>query len=86
MFGGRPLHPTIANLFSSSRQSIAIRGDVGDQPVERAATLEDVRAEVLTRISLHTVCWCLLRVAMAIALVRRRRSRLFRQRPHPSSV
>lgn len=47
-----------------------IRGLASDQPVERAATLEDVRAEVLTPERLNTVVFGIFAlVALAIALV-----------------
>ncbi len=47
-----------------------IRGLAADQPVERAATLEDVRAEVLTPERLNTVVFGIFAlVALAIALV-----------------
>jgi predicted permease len=47
-----------------------IRGMAADQPVERAATLEDIRAEVLTPDRLNTVVFGLFAaVALAIALV-----------------
>jgi len=47
-----------------------IRGMAADQPVEHAATLEDIRAEVLTPDRLNTVVFGLFAaVALAIALV-----------------
>jgi putative ABC transport system permease protein len=47
-----------------------IRGMSADQPVERAATLEDIRAEVLTPDRLNTVVFGVFAgVALAIALV-----------------
>lgn len=71
MFGGRLFIHTSTNPYSlvTSITSI-IRGMSVDQPVERAATLEDVRAEVLTPDRLNTVVFGVFAgVALAIALV-----------------
>src|SRR5258705_4801831 len=63
-------HPS-ANPFSLVTPITRIIRDMSvDQPVERAATLEDVRAEVLTPDRLNTVVFGVFAaVALAIALV-----------------
>jgi putative ABC transport system permease protein len=71
MFGGRLFVHTGANPYSLvTPVTQLIRGMSIDQPVERAATLEDVRAEVLTPDRLNTVVFGVFAaVALAIALV-----------------
>jgi putative ABC transport system permease protein len=71
MFGGRLFIHTGANPYSLvTPVTQIIRGMSVDQPVERAATLEDVRAEVLTPDRLNTVVFGIFAaVALAIALV-----------------
>ena len=71
MFGGRLFVHTGANPYSLvTPVTQIIRGMSVDQPVERAATLEDVRAEVLTPDRLNTVVFGIFAaVALAIALV-----------------
>jgi putative ABC transport system permease protein len=71
MFGGRLFVHTSANPYSLvTPVTQLIRGMSIDQPVERAATLEDVRAEVLTPDRLNTVVFGVFAaVALAIALV-----------------
>jgi len=71
MFGGRLFIHTNANPYSLvTPVTQIIRGMSVDQPVERAATLEDVRAEVLTPDRLNTVVFGVFAaVALAIALV-----------------
>jgi hypothetical protein len=71
MFGGRLFIHTGANPYSLVTPiTQIIRGMSVDQPVERAATLEDVRAEVLTPDRLNTVVFGVFAaVALAIALV-----------------
>ncbi len=71
MFGGRLFVHTSANPYSLvTPVTQLIRGMSVDQPVERAATLEDVRAEVLTPDRLNTVVFGVFAaVALAIALV-----------------
>jgi predicted permease len=71
MFGGRLFIHTSANPYSLvTPVTQLIRGMSVDQPVERAATLEDVRAEVLTPDRLNTVVFGVFAaVALAIALV-----------------
>ena len=71
MFGGRLFIHTRANPYSLvTPVTRIIRGMSVDQPVERAATLEDVRAEVLTPDRLNTVVFGVFAgVALAIALV-----------------
>jgi len=86
IFGGRLFIHTSANPYSLVTPITRIIRDMSvDQPVERAATLEDVRAEVLTPDRLNTVVFGVFAaVALAIALVGVGwRSRLLRQRPHP---
>jgi predicted permease len=71
MFGGRLFIHTSANPYSLVTPITRIIRDMSvDQPVERAATLEDVRAEVLTPDRLNTVVFGIFAaVALAIALV-----------------
>jgi putative ABC transport system permease protein len=71
MFGGRLFIHTSTNPYSLVTPITSIiRGMSVDQPVERAATLEDVRAEVLTPDRLNTVVFGVFAgVALAIALV-----------------
>jgi putative ABC transport system permease protein len=71
IFGGRLFIHTSANPYSLVTPITRIlRGMSADQPVERAATLEDVRAEVLTPDRLNTVVFGVFAaVALAIALV-----------------
>src|SRR5260370_1453911 len=71
MFGGRLFIHTSANPYSLVTPVTRIIRDMSvEQPVERAATLEDVRAEVLTPDRLNTVVFGIFAaVALAIALV-----------------
>jgi putative ABC transport system permease protein len=71
IFGGRLFIHTSANPYSLvTPVTKIIRGMSVDQPVERAATLEDVRAEVLTPDRLNTVVFGIFAgVALVIALV-----------------
>jgi predicted permease len=71
IFGGRLFIHTSANPYSLVTPITQIIRDMSvDQPVERAATLEDVRAEVLTPDRLNTVVFGVFAaVALAIALV-----------------
>src|SRR5438876_3051340 len=71
MFGGRLFIHTSANPYSLVTPVTRIIRDMSvEQPVERAATLEDVRAEVLTPDRLNTVVFGVFAaVALAIALV-----------------
>src|SRR5258706_1858540 len=71
MFGGRLFIHTSANPYSLVTPVTRIIRDMSvDQPVERAATLEDVRAEVLTPDRLNTVVFGVFAaVALAIAFV-----------------
>jgi putative ABC transport system permease protein len=71
VFGGRLFVHTSGNPYSLVTPiTQIIRGMSVDQPVERAATLEDVRAEVLTPDRLNTVVFGVFAaVALAIALV-----------------
>jgi putative ABC transport system permease protein len=71
MFGGRLFIHTSANPYSLVTPITRIIRDMSvDQPVERAATLEDIRAEVLTPDRLNTVVFGIFAgVALAIALV-----------------
>jgi putative ABC transport system permease protein len=71
IFGGRLFIHTTANPYSLVTPVTRIVRDMSvDQPVERAATLEDVRAEVLTPDRLNTVVFGVFAgVALAIALV-----------------
>jgi predicted permease len=71
LFGGRLFIHASADPYSLvTPVTQIIRGMSVDQPVERAATLEDVRAEVLTPDRLNTVVFGVFAaVALAIALV-----------------
>src|SRR5713101_7360282 len=71
MFGGCLFIHTSANPYSLVMPVTRIIRDMSaEQPVERAATLEDVRAEVLTPDRLNTVVFGVFAaVALAIALV-----------------
>jgi putative ABC transport system permease protein len=71
IFGGRLFIHTSANPYSLvTPVTKIIRGMSVDQPVERAATLEDVRAEVLTPDRLNTVVFGIFAaVALVVALV-----------------
>src|SRR5260370_41507681 len=71
MFGGRLFIHTSANPYSLVTPiTRTIRDMSVDQPVERAATLEDIRAEVLTPDRLNTVVFGVFAaVALAIALI-----------------
>jgi ABC-type antimicrobial peptide transport system permease subunit len=71
MFGGRLFIHTGANPYSLVTPVTRIIRDMSsEQPVERAATLEDIRAEVLTPDRLNTVVFGVFAaVALAIALV-----------------
>jgi putative ABC transport system permease protein len=71
MFGGRLFIHTSANPYSLvTPVTRIIRGMSPEQPVERAATLEDIRAEVLTPERLNTVVFGIFAgVALTIALV-----------------
>ncbi len=71
IFGGRLFIHTSANPYSLVTPVTRILREMSaDQPVERAATLEDVRAEVLTPDRLNTVVFGVFAaVALAIALV-----------------
>jgi putative ABC transport system permease protein len=71
IFGGRLFIHTGANPYSLvTPVTHVIREMSADQPIERAATLEDVRAEVLTPDRLNSLVFGLFAaVALAIALV-----------------
>jgi len=71
MFGGRLFIHTGANPYSLvTPVTRVIRGMSADQPVERAATLADIRAEVLTPDRLNSLVFGVFAaVALAIALV-----------------
>ena len=71
IFGGRLFIHTYADPYSLvTPVTRIIREMSADQPVEHAATLEDVRAEVLTPDRLNTVVFGIFAgVALAIALV-----------------
>src|SRR6266581_1119510 len=71
IFGGRLFIHTRANPYSLVTPVTRIIRDMSvEQPVERAATLEDVRAEVLTPDRLNTIVFGgFATVALAIALV-----------------
>jgi len=71
IFGGRIFVHTSADPYSLvTPVTRIIRQMSADQPVERAATLEDVRAEVLTPDRLNTVVFGVFAgVALSIALV-----------------
>jgi predicted permease len=71
VFGGRLFVHTSANPYSLVTPiTRIIRGMSLDQPIERAATLEDVRAEVLTPDRLNSLVFSVFAaVALAIAVV-----------------
>ncbi|HVH71257.1 MAG TPA: FtsX-like permease family protein, partial [Candidatus Dormibacteraeota bacterium] len=71
MFNGRLFVHTTANPYSLvTPVTQIIRGMSAEQPVEKAATLEDIRAEVLTPDRLNTVVFGIFAaVALTIALV-----------------
>jgi putative ABC transport system permease protein len=71
IFGGRIFVHTSANPYSLVPSvTRIIRGMSADQPVERAATLEDIRAEVLTPDRLNSLVFGVFAaVALAIAVV-----------------
>jgi putative ABC transport system permease protein len=71
IFGGRLFIHTAVNPYSLvTPVTRIIRNMSTDQPVERAATLEDIRAEVLTPERLNSVVFGVFAaVALAIALV-----------------
>lgn len=71
IFGGRLFIHTSANPYSLVNPvTRIIREMSADQPVERAATLEDVRAEVLTPDRLNSLVFGVFAaIALAIALV-----------------
>ncbi|HEX2666239.1 MAG TPA: ADOP family duplicated permease [Candidatus Acidoferrum sp.] len=71
MFGGRLFIHTSVNPYSLvTAATRIIRGMSPEQPVEKAATLEDIRAEVLTPDRLNTVVFGIFAaVALTIALV-----------------
>jgi len=71
IFGGRIFIHTSANPYALvTPVTRTIRGMSADQPVEHAATLEDVRAEVLTPDRLNSVVFGVFAaVALAIAVV-----------------
>ena len=71
MFGGRLFVHTSTNPYALvTPVTQIIRGMSAEQPVEKAATLEDIRAEVLTPDRLNTVVFGIFAaVALTIALV-----------------
>ena len=71
MFGGRLFIHTAANPYALVPSVTRIIRDMSaDQPVERAATLEDIRAEVLTPDRLNSLVFGVFAaVALAIAVV-----------------
>jgi putative ABC transport system permease protein len=71
LFGGRLFIHTSVNPYSLvTPVTRIIRGMSPEQPVERAATLEDIRADVLTPDRLNTVVFGIFAaVALTIALV-----------------
>jgi len=71
IFGGRLFIHTSANPYTLVPSvTRIIRGMSAEQPVERAATLEDIRAEVLTPDRLNSVVFGVFAaVALAIAVV-----------------
>jgi predicted permease len=71
LFGGRLFIHTRANPYALVTPVTKILREMSaDQPIERAATLEDVRAEVLTPDRLNTVVFGVFAgVALAIAIV-----------------
>src|SRR6185369_2029368 len=71
MFGGRLFIHTEADPYSLVTPATRVIRDMSvDQPIERAATLEDVRAEVLTPDRLNTLVFGVFAVvALSIALI-----------------
>ena len=71
MFGGRLFIHTEADPYSLVTPVTRLIRDMSvDQPIERAATLEDVRAEVLTPDRLNTLVFGVFAVvALSIALI-----------------
>src|SRR5579859_2092727 len=71
LFGGRLFVHTHSNPYALVTPIVQlIRGMSADQPVEKAATLEDVRAEVLTPVRLNSLVFGgFALVALAIAIV-----------------
>jgi putative ABC transport system permease protein len=71
MFGGRLfIHASVNPYSLVTAATRIIRGMSPEQPVEKAATLEDIRAEVLTPDLLNTVVFGIFAaVALTIALV-----------------
>src|SRR5260370_36201484 len=71
MFGGRLfIHTSVSPYSLVTPVTRMIRDMSAEQPVEHAATLEDIRAEVLTPDRLNTVVFGVFAaVALAIALV-----------------
>jgi hypothetical protein len=71
VWGGRMFIHTHANPYSLVTPATQVIRDMSsDQPVERAATLEDIRAEVLTPDRLNTLVFgSFAAVALAIAIV-----------------
>src|SRR5205807_6159257 len=71
IFGGRLFIHTAANPYSLvTPVTRVIREMSADQPIEHAATLEDVRAEVLTPDRLNSLVFGIFAaVALAFALV-----------------
>ena len=71
MFGGRLFIHTDADPYSLVTPVTRLIRDMSvDQPIERAATLEDVRAEVLTPDRLNTLVFGVFAaVALSIALI-----------------
>jgi putative ABC transport system permease protein len=71
IFGGRLFIHTAVNPYSLvTPVTRVIRGMSADQPIEHAATLEDIRAEVLTPDRLNSLVFGVFAaVALAIALV-----------------
>ena len=71
IFGGRLFIHTAANPYALATSVTRIIHDMSaDQPVERAATLEDIRAEVLTPDRLNSLVFGVFAaVALAIAVV-----------------
>jgi ABC-type antimicrobial peptide transport system permease subunit len=71
LFGGRLFVHTHSNPYALVTPTVQlIRGLSADQPVEKAATLEDIRAEVLTPDRLNSLVFGgFALVALAIAIV-----------------
>jgi putative ABC transport system permease protein len=71
VFGGRLFVHTHMNPYALVTPiTQVVRGMAVDQPIEHAATLEDIRAEVLTPDRLNTMVFsCFAAVALAIAVV-----------------